>query len=164
MNLLLIVTFYRESWPEDRKNVVRQYIMKYRILKNSIYLSLIALQWRHNGWDGVSNHRRLDCLLNRVFRRRSNKTSKLRVTAFSEANSPIIGEFPAQRNSYAENTSIWWRHHAKTVCRWDVVKSRWSNEIRYRDTEKIILCGNTPSYVHHYKYLLSSHQCIISVS
>ena len=38
------------------------------------------LQWRHNERDGVSNRRRLDCLLNRLFRRRSKKTSKLRVT------------------------------------------------------------------------------------
>ena len=28
------------------------------------------LQWHHNGRDSVSNHRRLDCLLNRVFRRK----------------------------------------------------------------------------------------------
>ena len=26
------------------------------------------------------------------------------------------GEFPAQGASYAENVSIWWRHHAKCVC------------------------------------------------
>ena len=24
---------------------------------------------------------------------------------------PVTGEFPAQRASYAENVSIWWRHH-----------------------------------------------------
>ena len=29
-----------------------------------------TLQWCHNGRDGVSNHQRLDCLLNRLFRRR----------------------------------------------------------------------------------------------
>ena len=26
-------------------------------------------------------------------------------------NSPVTGEFPAQRTSNAENVSIWWRHH-----------------------------------------------------
>ena len=26
-------------------------------------------------------------------------------------NSPVTGEFPAQMASYAENISIWWRHH-----------------------------------------------------
>ena len=38
------------------------------------------LQWRHNGRDSVYNHQPHDCLLNRLFRRRSKKTSKLRVT------------------------------------------------------------------------------------
>ena len=60
------------------------------------------LQWRHNEGDGVSNHRRLDCLLNRLFRRRSKKTSKLRVTGLCEGNSPETGEIPAQRASNAE--------------------------------------------------------------
>ena len=74
-------------------------------------LSHSALQWRHNERDGVSNHRRLDCLLKRLFRRRSKKTSKLPVTGLCEGNSPVTGEFPAQRASNAENVSIWWRHH-----------------------------------------------------
>ena len=30
-------------------------------------------------------------------------------------NSPVTGEFPAQRASNAENISIWWRHHGLTV-------------------------------------------------
>ena len=39
-----------------------------------------SLQWRHNRRDGVLNHQPLDCLLNRLFGRRSKKKSKLRVT------------------------------------------------------------------------------------
>ena len=31
--------------------------------------------------------------------------------AFCAGNSPGTGEFPAQMASYAENVSIWWRHH-----------------------------------------------------
>ena len=50
-------------------------------------------------------------LFNRLFRRRSKKTSKLRVTGLCAGNSPGTGEFPAQIGSYAENVSIWWRHH-----------------------------------------------------
>ena len=69
------------------------------------------LQCWPNGLDGVSNHRPLNCLLNRLFRARSNKTPKLRVTGLCERNSPVTGEFPAQRVSNAENVSIWWRHH-----------------------------------------------------
>ena len=56
---------------------------------------IVTLQWRHNERDGVSNHRRLGCLLNRLFRRKSKKTSKLHVTGLCEGNSPWTGEFPA---------------------------------------------------------------------
>ena len=45
-------------------------------------------QWRHNDHDGVSNHQPHGCLLNRLFRRRSKKTSKLRVTGLCVGNSP----------------------------------------------------------------------------
>ena len=48
-------------------------------------------------------------------RPRSKKTSKLRVTGLCEGNSPVTGEFPAQRASNAENVSIWWRHHVTMV-------------------------------------------------
>ena len=71
----------------------------------------MALQWCHDECDGVSNHRRLDCLLSRLFKRRSKKTSKLPVTGLCEGNSPVTGEFPSQRTSNTENGSIWWRHH-----------------------------------------------------
>ena len=36
---------------------------------------------------------------------------KLHVTGLCVGNSPVTGEFPAQRASNAENVSIWWRHH-----------------------------------------------------
>ena len=71
----------------------------------------IALRWRHNDGDSVSNHQPHDCLLSRLFGRTSTKTSKLRVTGLCAGNSPWTGEFPAQMASNAENVSIWWRHH-----------------------------------------------------
>ena len=55
-----------------------------------------------NEWDGVLNHQRLDCLLNRLSWRRSKETSKLRVNGLCEGNSPVTGEFPAQMASNAE--------------------------------------------------------------
>ena len=67
--------------------------------------STIWMEW------GVSNHQPHECLLNRLFRHRSKKTSKLRVTGLCVGNSPGTGEFPAQMASYAENVSIWWRYH-----------------------------------------------------
>ena len=45
----------------------------------------------------------------------SKKTSKLRVTGLCEGNSPVTGEFPAQRASNAKNVSIWWRHHGQEI-------------------------------------------------
>ena len=47
-----------------------------------------TLLWRHNEHDSVSNHQPRSCLLNRLFRRRSKKTSKLRVTGLCVGNSP----------------------------------------------------------------------------
>ena len=76
------------------------------------YRSVHTLQWRHNGRGGVSNHQRHDWLLNRLFRRRSKKTPKLRVTGFCAENSPVTG-------SNTENVSIWWRHHDNfSKCLW----------------------------------------------
>ena len=77
-----------------------------------------SLRWRHNGRDSVSNHQPHDCLLNRLFGRRSKKTSKLCVIGLCAGNSaghsPGSGEFPAKIVSNAENVFIWWRHHAGT--------------------------------------------------
>ena len=77
--------------------------------------NLISLQGRHNERDCVSNNQPHDCLLNRLFRRRSKKTSKFRVTGFCEGNSPVTGEFPAQMASNAENDSIRWHHHLLNI-------------------------------------------------
>ena len=74
-----------------------------------------SLRWRHNELDGVSNHQSHDCLLKRLFRRRSKKILKLHVTGLCEVNSPVTGELPAQIGSNAENVSIWWRHHDSVV-------------------------------------------------
>ena len=60
-----------------------------------------TLQWRHNGCDSVSNYQPRDCFLNRLFRHRSKKTSKLRVTSICAGNSPETGEFPLQMASNA---------------------------------------------------------------
>ena len=45
-----------------------------------------TLQWLHNERDGISNHQRLNCLLNRLFRRRSNKTLNHHITGLCEGN------------------------------------------------------------------------------
>ena len=93
-----------------------------------------SLQWRHNEQDSVSNHQPHNCLLNRLFRPGSNKTSKLRVTGLCAGNSPGTGEFPAQMASDAENASIWWRHHVLVIgyrCR--IVQSSHCNSFADRE-------------------------------
>ena len=74
-----------------------------------------ALQWNHNERDGVSNHGGFHCLLNCWFRCRSKKTSKLHVTGLYAGDSPVTGEFPAQKASNMENVSIWWRHYVDAI-------------------------------------------------
>ena len=81
------------------------------MLKVNQYRRSTSVQWRHNGRDSIANHQPHDCLFTCLFRRRSQKTSKLRVTGLCAGNSPGTGEYPAQMASYAENVSIWWRHH-----------------------------------------------------
>ena len=92
------------------------------------------LQWRHNETDGVSNHQPRDCLLNSLFMHRSKKTSKLRVIGLCAGNSPVTGEFPAQRANNAENVSIWWRHHERC---WKITAGPWS-----------VCHGNMQKFVH----------------
>ena len=66
--------------------------------ENGGYWGLVCpLPWRHDGRNGVSNHRFLDCLLKRLFRRSLKKTSKLYVTGLCEGNPPVTGGFPSQR-------------------------------------------------------------------
>ena len=77
--------------------------------------SHVTLQWHHNEHDGVSIHLSRDCLLHHLYRRRLNKTSKVRVTGLCAGNSLVTGELPAQRASNVENASIWWRHHDGTI-------------------------------------------------
>ena len=89
-----------------------------QLSSDTVNVSLSSLRWRHNELDGVSDHQPHDCLLNRLFGRRSKKTSKLRVTGLCAGNSPGTGEFSAQMASNAENVSIWWRRHYDVT--WDL--------------------------------------------
>ena len=112
-----------------------------------------ALQWRHSGRDSVSNHQPHDYLLNRLFRRRSKKPSKLRVIGLCAGNSPETGEFPALMASNAENVSIWWRHHV------------YSN-VSFHPVIVIMLvsCLGSPGYEHDFFIIIISYFSSISLS
>ena len=76
-------------WNKDNNSLRKQFCR----LCLLIWVCLMTLQWRHNERDGVLKHRCLDCLLNRLYRRRSKKTPKLRVTGLCEVNSAVTGKF-----------------------------------------------------------------------
>ena len=76
--------WYRHSAWSDGQRL--QYISKQAGRSGSAGTS--TLHWRHNDHGNVSNHQPHHCLLNRLFRRRSKKTSKLRVTGLCVGNSP----------------------------------------------------------------------------
>ena len=60
-----------------------------------------TLHWRHNYHDGVSNHQPHGCILNGLFRRRSKKTSKLRVIGLCAGNSPgPVNKGPVTRKMF----------------------------------------------------------------
>ena len=107
------MTIYQTWYWPSRVQFGSQHGMCWSFIRTSVTCNsvMISLWWRHNGRDGLSNHQPRDCLLNRLFGRRSKKTSKLRFTGLCAGNSAGTGEFPAQRASNAENVSIWWRHH-----------------------------------------------------
>ena len=63
-------------------------IGKHRSLVDYTHSCTEALHWRHNDRGGVSHHQPHDCLLSRLFGRRSKKTSKLRGTGLCAGNSP----------------------------------------------------------------------------
>ena len=60
---------------------------------------------------------------------RAKETSKLSVTGLCAGNSPVTGEFPAQKASNAENVSISWRHHDISDSPQLNCGSRWSAKI-----------------------------------
>ena len=70
-----------DNWPQ---------VLGCRVLHyNDVIMGAVASQ----------NHQSHGCLLNGLFRRRSKKTWKLRVTGLCAGNSPGTGEFPAQMAS-----------------------------------------------------------------
>ena len=78
-----------------------------------------ALHWRQNGCDGVSSHRRLICLLTRLFRRRSKKQQSSASLAFVRGihgwpvDSPHKG--PITRKCFHLMTSSWKLGSAQSI-------------------------------------------------
>ena len=116
-----------------------------------VFFRVVALRWRHNGRDGVSNHQPRDCLLNCLFKHRSKKTLKLRVTGLCAGNSPVPvnsqHKWPVTRKKFPFDdvilghlkcrgyhmASLLWNSksvHSGDVTNTDIM-SRWKNCRRY---------------------------------
>ena len=93
---------------------------KTRITEHSIEF---IIQWRNNERNGVSNHQRLDRLLNRLFRRGSKNKLRLRVSSLCEGNQSDTVEFPSQRTRSAGNALMWWRHRGDALGHWRSVSN-----------------------------------------
>ena len=76
----------------------------------------------------------LNVLINRLFKRRSMKSSQLRFTGLCEGNSPVASELLAQMASNAGNVSIWWRHHVHFW--WSIY---WKRVATHKTMPKIML-------------------------
>ena len=108
------------------------------------------LQWRHNEHNGVSNHHRLDCLHNRLLRRRSKKTSKLCVTGLCEGNTPVTGEFPHKgpitRKMFHLMTSSW---HWYFLIITDTGGSSYWLFYCHRRSRRLLICMQSFPFTQH---------------
>ena len=96
-----------------------------------------------HSWYALTDHLYAVKSLNRLFRRRSNKTSKLRVT--------VLCEFPAEMASNAENVSIWWRHHEWNAID-KIISSSMAFKLRSNDSNRCNqnINGVTKALTHYY--------------
>ena len=110
----------------------------------------LSLPLPHNEHYSVSNYWRLDCLINRLFRRRSKQTSKLRVTGRWPVDSPHKG--PVTRKMFpSDDVNMWCRNR---MCNgpgtWNIILSA---------TQQTCLCYRNELYVadlfenNHFLYL-----------
>ena len=99
--------FYNRSeiWQASRKHVSTPNHVSTTLHYNDVTVSTIASQ---------SPASRL--FIWPFIRAQIKKISKLRVTGPWAENSPVTGEFPAQKASNAENLFIWWSHHVAWSC------------------------------------------------
>ena len=119
-----------------------------------------VLRWRHNERDSVSNQQPRDCLLNSLFRRRSKKTWKLRVTGLCAGT----GEFHAQMASNTENVSIWWRHHGMCIVTF-VFMSSYSKEFMCNHVCKLQsgkLCFIIISNISNCQSICTGHPVVLA--
>ena len=84
----IVNTWNKKEWNKIAIISTNMFYMAGIYCQHTNSYIFITSRWCHNGCDSVSIHQPHDCLLNRLFRRRSKKTSKLRATGLLVVNSP----------------------------------------------------------------------------
>ena len=107
-------------------------------------IELVALRWRHNGLDSVSNHQPHDCLLSRLFGRRFKKHQSSASLAFVRGfhRRPQIPRTKGQwRGKCFHSMTSSWKKTASyydflsviSVCQFNIPQMlSWSNSLIYR--------------------------------
>ena len=122
------------------------------------YVGKITLHWCHNDRDDVSNHQPHDCLLSRLFRRRSKKRQSSASLAFVRGihrwpvNSPHKG--PVTRKMFPFDDVITNKIHQNTIkCKPCVIKGytacieRVMLPTGWRDTHHVMIrCMSSPNW------------------
>ena len=140
--------FYYGYVLELKRNIDISLVWIKSVTIKCIYRAQSPLQWRHNGYDDVSNHQHHHCLLNLLYRRRSKKTSKLRVTGLCAGNSPETGDtsylllFTSPANQYHDD-AIQWKHFPRY---WPFVRGihRWIPRTKASDSELWCFLSSAP--------------------
>ena len=109
---------------------------KYEPQIPTIFICTLSLQWCQVERDGISNHQRLGCFLNCLFRRRSKKTSKLCVTGLCEGNFPM---------NYPHKGPVTWWHQWRHECMTLKICSTRHPHLYTCKT----LCSTSPSLLNH---------------
>ena len=146
---LIVVPILKINLIENETNIVTQNISeRVTITSHPLVINYsLELQWRHNGYDSVSNHQPYDCLFKRLFRRSSKKTSKLRVTGWP-VKSPH--KWPVTRKKVPFDDVIMESAHIDDSKHWIV---RCLSILRYPVfTVATDMHGVNPVNCKHYRY------------
>ena len=129
-----------------------------------------ALQWHHNEHNGVSNHQPHDCLLNRLFKRRSKKISKLCVTGLCEGihrwpgNSPHKGPVTRKILPFDDVIMVYGYHYSRI--KWALwllnlsatrMLFQHSLQRNYQSSALQVLCEGNPSVTGGFRWQRASN-------
>ena len=127
-------------------------------------VTYITLLWPHNGRDCVSNHQPHDCLLNRLFRRRSKKTSRLRVTGLCAGNSLVNSphKWPVTRKMFPFDDVIMAHRQVSNISRTKHLKDShtFCGLVENEDIVRAAPTGDAPTTSEWSTILLPTKVCL----